>query len=50
MSVVAQSSTSSTMGPEDDTSKEMIKANITTDNELLPGLDTVDQEDPKVKG
>ena len=38
------------MGPKDDTSKEMIKANTTTDNELLPGLGTADHEDPKVKG
>ena len=50
MSVVTHFSTSSIMGPKDDTSKEMIKANTTTDNELLPGLDIADQADPKVKG
>ena len=50
MAVATHSSTSSIMGPTDDINKGMNKANTTTDNELLPGLDTVDQEDPKVKG
>ena len=50
MAVATHSSTSSIMGPKDNTSKEMTKANTTTDNELLPGLDIADQADPKVKG
>ena len=49
MAVATHSSMSSIMGPTDNVNKEMIKANTTTDNELLPGLDIADQADPKVK-